>query len=884
MITSTLRVLARQTRSWFSVTLFGVIMVILLWIGVAAKHFENRANDLDNYRRDTENVALLFEENVLRSIGEMDKALLYLRRTIEQTAPPRDFHAIVGTSDILSELIVQVAIIDADGILRASNVGPQPAPPTDLSDREHFRFHREHDTDILFISKPLIGRASGRWSVQLTRRLSNPDKSFAGVVVASFNPDHFAKFYGRIDLGPGASFALVGTDGIVRAAGGYRSVSMFALGQDTTGSPLFARIAQGQDGSFTEFDETTKTEKLVMIRKVVGHVLAVVVSVSEQAIYGTSTANLRMYLLTGFALTLMVAAATWQARKAESQVKLKARQLTLTLEHMSQGIIMVTSDLSIPIMNGKCAELLGLPPETVSRPPNFEALIRDLTERGEFAELALPETLTPMEVFGPRDAAGKFDMYERTRPNGTVLEVRSARIEDGGFVRTFTDVTNRRKAQSEADRLASQDVLTGLANRRVMSDALDRLTKSTLDRPAASFAILCLDLDRFKIVNDTQGHAVGDLLLKAVADRMRRSVRSTDLVARLGGDEFAVLMETIDREQSPEVVAERLVETLSRPYEIEGHQLLIGASVGIAIGTIDGTTTNEVLIAADLALYAAKAAGRGTYRFFRKEMNEEIKARQRIETDLREALRLEQLELYYQPIVRLADRAIVGFEALARWNHPINGVITPDKFIPVAEECGLIEMLGGWALREACRQATHWPDHMRVAVNLSPLQFASPDLPRTVETVLGETGLAATRLELEITEGLLIRNTERTLDTLHRLKALGVRIAMDDFGTGYSSLSYLQSFPFDKIKVDRSFVSGVNTTPHASTVVRSVIDIANVLGMTTTAEGVETEDQCGCLLTLGCDEAQGYLFGRPQRAADAVRLIAVGSAALPKVA
>ena len=254
-------------------------------------------------------------------------------------------------------------------------------------------------------------------------------------------------------------------------------------------------------------------------------------------------------------------------------------------------------------------------------------------------------------------------------------------------------------------------------------------------------------------------------------------------------------------------------------------------------------------------------------------MNEEIRVRQRIETDLREALQSDQLELYYQPIVCLTDRSIVGFEALARWNHPINGLIPPDKFISVAEDCGLIGMLGEWALRQACTQARDWPDHVRVAVNLSPLQFASPHLPQLVETILSETGLDAARLELEITEGLLMRNTERTLGTLHRLKKLGVRIAMDDFGTGYSSLSYLQSFPFDKIKVDRTFVMGVSTTPHSATVVRSVIDIADALGMTTTAEGVETEDQRTALMKLGCDEAQGYLFGRPHPVAEANRLM-----------
>ena len=366
-------------------------------------------------------------------------------------------------------------------------------------------------------------------------------------------------------------------------------------------------------------------------------------------------------------------------------------------------------------------------------------------------------------------------------------------------------------------------------------------------------------------------------MLQAVAQRMKQMLRGTDLVARLGGDEFAVLLGSGEQQPTAEAVACRLVEALSRPYELDGHQILIGASIGIAVGPADGRTTNELLIAADLALYAAKAAGRGTYRFFDRQMNEEIKGRRQIETDLRDAITRGQLELYYQPIINLRQNTISGFEALARWVHPIDGPISPDKFIPIAEDSGLILPLGEWALREACSQAILWPDNVSVAVNLSPLQFASPGLAVMVERVLGETGLAPQRLELEITEGLLMRNTEATIATLHRLKDIGLRIAMDDFGTGYSSLSYLQSFPFDRIKVDRSFVSQLGANSTSSTVVRAVVDIATSRGMQTTAEGVETEEQRAALEALGCDEAQGYLLGRPVPVEQVATLIATWS-------
>ena len=579
--------LSRLPRPRLNATLLGTFMVSLLWCAVAVKYTENRAFDLDGSRRDAENVAILFEENVLRSIGEIDKALFYLRRVIEKTPVPRDYHSIVSTTDVLSDLIVQMAVIDAKGFMRASNAGPQPAPMIDLSDREHFRFHLTNTDDSLFISKPVVGRASGKWSVQLTRRLSKPDGSFDGVIVGSFNPDHFAKFYGKIDLGYGGSFALIGLDGIVRAASAGRD-ALFALGQDFSRTEILAPVREGQLAGFSQISSGAANQPLIGVRKVMGQPLVVAVSVPQETIFAASDASLRVFSIAAFVLTCLIASATWHARKSEQDVKLKARQLHLTLEHMSQGIMMVKKDLSIPIMNRKCAELLELPVEFVANPPTFDQLTQFQMTQGEFASVSLPKHLTALDVFGPADVQGRFEMYERTRPNGTVLEVRSARLEDGGFVRTFTDITNRKKAQSEADRLASQDVLTGLANRRVLKDALDKLAEPGQSGSRISFAILCIDLDRFKIVNDTQGHAVGDLLLKAVASRMRQSLRSTDLIARVGGDEFAVLMSPVDREPMPEIVATRLVETLSRPYEIGGHQLLIGASIGIAIGPEDG--------------------------------------------------------------------------------------------------------------------------------------------------------------------------------------------------------------------------------------------------------------------------------------------------------
>ncbi len=377
------------------------------------------------------------------------------------------------------------------------------------------------------------------------------------------------------------------------------------------------------------------------------------------------------------------------------------------------------------------------------------------------------------------------------------------------------------------------------------------------------FAVLFLDLDRFKVVNDTLGHRIGDLLLQEVANRLKQALPTNGVLARLGGDEFAVVVTSVESRPLLEAMANSLTEVVGQTYEIDGHRIRSSVSIGIAVGPHDGDNADDLLMAADLALYAVKAGTRGTYRFYQKSMNEEINNRRQIEMDLREAIERNELELHYQPIIDLQRNVVTGFEALSRWRHPVRGFVPPAVFIPAAEDSGLILPLGAWALTEACRRAAEWPDDLKIAVNLSPVQFLTPNLYDAIRSVLAETGLAPHRLELEITERLFMEDSEKTLSTLHRLKQLGVRIAMDDFGTGYSSLSYLRSFPFDKIKVDRTFVSDLAGGTEHVVIVQAVVSIARALGMTTTAEGVETIGQQQFLAALGCDEGQGYLFGVP---------------------
>jgi diguanylate cyclase (GGDEF)-like protein len=454
------------------------------------------------------------------------------------------------------------------------------------------------------------------------------------------------------------------------------------------------------------------------------------------------------------------------------------------------------------------------------------------------------------------------------------LMIRDQSHEAQYILGVIDDVTERKAAAAKIARLAHYDPLTGLPNRTLFREQLER--ELSFVRRGAQLAVLYLDLDHFKSINDTLGHPVGDELLKAVAARLRGCLRECDLIARLGGDEFAIVHTQLQHPKDAEVLAQRLRETVTNAaYDLTGHQTTTDVSIGIALSPADGTEIDELVKHADLALYGAKAEGRANYRYFEPAMNARMRQRRGLEIDLRSALANGEFDLHYQPFINLQTESIVGCEALLRWNHPERGMIPPLEFISVAEETGLINAIGDWVLRRACTEAMNWPDHVSVAVNVSPMQFRSPGLALAVAASLAASGLPARRLELEVTESVLMQNNEATLATLHQIRNLGVRISMDDFGTGYSSLSYLRSFPFDKIKIDRSFIGDLAKGDNAVAIVQAILDLAKSLKMTTTAEGVETAAQQSLLQAAGCNEMQGYLFSRPKPAAEIAELLNV---------
>jgi diguanylate cyclase (GGDEF)-like protein/PAS domain S-box-containing protein len=546
-------------------------------------------------------------------------------------------------------------------------------------------------------------------------------------------------------------------------------------------------------------------------------------------------------------------------RARDVELRTQNARFDAALNNMSQALCMVDAQQRTIVCNIRFLELFGLRSDLV-RPGVAIAEVFGAVSANGYYDRRIIETIRLEQL--SLAATGRPWRFIQEDARGRALSVSHQPMEDGGWVATYEDISDRRQAEARIRFMAHHDALTGLPNRLLFRERMEAALER-IRRPSDAVAVLCLDLDYFKDVNDTLGHPAGDALLETVARRLRGCIRTGDLVARLGGDEFAILQFSEDQPIDAEALAQRIVDALRQPYQIEGQRVIVSVSIGIAIASESGVNADLLLKCADLALYRAKADGRSTYRFFEARMDAEIQARRAIELDLREALSRTELEVFYQPLFDLRRNRVSGFEALLRWRHPERGMVSPAQFIPIAEDLRLINPIGDWVLGRACDDAGSWPEHVKIAVNLSPMQFRTDDLVPAVERALTHSGLPAHRLEIEITESALLQNNDKVLSTLHQLHALGVRIALDDFGTGYSSLSYLRSFPFDKIKIDQSFVREIGRADCLA-IVTSIASLARQLGMSTTAEGVETAEQLTELQAAGCDEVQGFYFDRPK--------------------
>ena len=553
-------------------------------------------------------------------------------------------------------------------------------------------------------------------------------------------------------------------------------------------------------------------------------------------------------------------------REQEEALRVSNFQFDTAINNMSQGLCFFDSDHRLIVCNDRFVEIYDIPADRVHAGMKLTEIVDLRIEAGSFPAMTREEYIR-----WRNDVAVSNEAKDSTveLQDGRTIKIRHRPMPGGGWVATHEDITEQRQSEVKIEYMAHHDSLTDLANRVLLNDRLEQALGRV--QREEMVAVHHLDLDQFKAVNDTFGHPCGDKLLRIVAERLRGLVGETDTIARMGGDEFVIVQAMVADPAEATSLAQGVIDALSEPYDIDGQQAVIGVSIGISVGPGDGSNPDKLLRNADLALYRAKSDGRGTLRFFEPAMDLQMQTRRVMEQDLRKALPGGEFELHYQPVVNLASKEISGFEALIRWNHPTRGLISPATFIPLAEEIGFIVPLGEWVIRQACATAAQWPDNLHVAVNISAIQFRSPGLMQVIVSALAASGLAPTRLEIEITESVLLHNKEATLAVLHQLRALGIRIAMDDFGTGYSSLTYLQSFPFDKIKIDRSFVKNINEDSSSLTIVRAVAALANGMGMTATAEGVETAEQLHSIASEGCTEMQGFLFSKPLPAAEIER-------------
>jgi diguanylate cyclase (GGDEF)-like protein len=558
-------------------------------------------------------------------------------------------------------------------------------------------------------------------------------------------------------------------------------------------------------------------------------------------------------------------------QKRKRELERQNIRLDAAVNNISQGLCMYDAKGRLVICNEPYQRIYRLPPNMTKPGTPLEEILGWLFDHGMSASGDREHYIRWRREVIARREYGK-NIHEL---HGRTILMQHHPMKDGGWVSTHEDITEQRQQEERIRHLARHDALTELPNRVRFIEELAALEPALARGEKA--AVLCIDLDHFKSVNDAHGNAIGDKVLKQASARLWGTTRETDLLARLSADEFALLLRPVERPADAAGIAERIVRTMASPFTIDGHQITTGASVGIAFAPEDGDTADTLMKNADMALHRAKADGRSAYHFFERGMDAAIRRRRDLETGLRHAVSRGELRLEFQPLVGLKENRITCLEALLRWDSA-QGPVAPAEFIPVAEETSLIVGIGEWVLKEACHAAVSWPVATRVAVNLSPAQFGKGRIYETVATTLATTGLAASRLELEITESLLLTDNEPTLDTLHKLRALGVRISMDDFGTGYSSLSYLRSFPFDKIKIDRSFMRDLGGPADSLAIVKAVIGLGHSLGMSVTAEGVETEEQLAAVREQGCNEVQGFLFSRPLRpeaVADLLRAEAV---------
>jgi diguanylate cyclase (GGDEF)-like protein len=853
----------------------GAVLVAGIVVGTAMMVGVFRERALHSAERELDNTVLLLARHFDQQLDDFVSIQREVanQAQLAQLASPAAFRSLMSTREMHDTLqakggghpdVAGINVFDADGRLINSSER-WPVPDVNISDRAFFRAFKSGSTAMPVLVELVHGRFIGGWTTVIGHRVRGRNGEFLGVVTRAITPASFEKFFASLALGDSAAISMYHRDGTLLAR--YPHVQAM-MGQNFEASPVHRTLLTNSDhGTMRLTSPIDGLDRLAAARMLNDFPISIIATTTVSAALADWREQTRFLIAVAALFVLLIAGLLFLVvRKLSQQHRLEKQRLDTAVNNIPQGLIVYDNTAHVTVCNRRYIEMFGLSADVVKPGCTMQDLIYHRKQTGSFdgdVEEFCAAIIHDVTL-------GKVTHQVTEAPGGRAIQIINQPLKAGGWVATIEDVTERTIAEERIRHLAHYDPLTDLPNRALFHERLKH--ELTRIAPDEQLAVLYIDIDEFKSVNDTLGHLIGDELLKSVAVSLSSCATGDGFVARLGGDEFAVVQTAVKTEAEVTDLATRIFDAIRAPYECLGHQVTTDASIGVALAPQHGTDLHQILKNADLAMYAAKSAGRRTYRFFAPDMDAQVTARRLLEIDLRQAISDGALEVYYQPCLGLQDNKITGCEALLRWRHPVRGMVSPAEFIPIAEETGLINQIGEWVLTTACAEATTWPEDIKLAVNVSPVQFKSGTLALKIVGALAASGLAASRLELEITEAVLIRDDDAALAILHQLREIGVRIALDDFGTGYSSLSYLQRFPFDKIKIDRCFVNDIEDPDGSSCIVQAVVNIAAARHMTTTAEGVETKQQQQLLRMLGCSEMQGYLFSPAKPAAEIKQL------------